>query len=40
MKWAGQKLETSSANESESCTKNSLDVRGDKIGPKHFPDFC
>ena len=36
MKWSGQKLETSSANENESCTKNSLDVRGDKIGTKNF----
>ena len=35
MKWSGQKLETSSANENESCTKNSLDVRGDKIGKKN-----
>ena len=25
-----QKLETSSTNEDESCTENSLDVRGDK----------
>ena len=32
MKWSGQKLETSSANENESCTENSLDVRGDKMG--------
>ena len=36
MKWSGQKLETSSANENKSCTKNSLDVRGDKIGTKNF----
>ena len=27
MKWSGQKLETLSANENESCTENSLDVR-------------
>ena len=32
MKWSGQKLETSSTNENESCTENSLDVRGDKMG--------
>ena len=32
MKWLGQKLETSSANENETCTENSVDVRGDKIG--------
>ena len=34
MKWSGQRLETLSANENESCTENSLDVRGDKIGTK------
>ena len=35
MKWSGQKLETLSASENESCTENSLDVvRGDKIGTK------
>ena len=34
MKWSGQKLETLSANENESYTGNSLDVRGDKIGIK------
>ena len=39
MKWSGQKLETSSANENESCTKNSLDVRGDKIGTKNFANL-
>ena len=32
MKWARQKLEILSANENESCTKNSLTVTGDKIG--------
>ena len=32
MKWSEQKLETLSANENESCTENSLDVRVDKIG--------
>ena len=36
MKRSGQKLETSSANETDSCTQNSLDVRGDKIGTKYF----
>ena len=39
MKWSRQKLETSSANENESCTKNSLDVRGDKIGTKNFANL-
>ena len=34
MKWARQKLEILSANENESCTKNSLTVTGDKIGTK------
>ena len=36
MKWSGQKLEKLSANENESCTENSLDVRGDKIGTKNL----
>ena len=36
MKWSGQRLETLSANENESCTENSLDVRGDKIGTKNL----
>ena len=36
MKWSGQKLETLSANENESCTENSLDVRGDKIETKNL----
>ena len=36
MKWSGQKLETLSANENESFTKNPLDVRGDKIGTNHL----
>ena len=36
MKWSGQKLKTSSANENESFTKNSLDMRGDKIGTKNL----
>ena len=31
MIWSGQNLETSSANESELCTKISSTVRGDKI---------
>ena len=35
-KWLGQKLETSSGNENESCIQNALDVRGDKIGTKDF----
>ena len=39
MKWSGQKLETSSANENESCTKNSLDVRGNKIGTKNWMEL-
>ena len=39
MKWSGQKLETLSGNENESCTKNSLDVRGDKIGTKNLVKF-
>ena len=34
MKWARQKLEILSANENESCTKNSLTVTGDEIGTK------
>ena len=37
MKWSRQKLETSSSrNENESCTKNSLTVRSDKIGTKNL----
>ena len=39
MKWSGQKLGTSSANENESCIENSLDVRGDKIGNKNFANL-
>ena len=39
MKWSGQKLETLSANENESCTENSLDVRGDKIGTKNLANL-
>ena len=39
MKWSRQKLETLSANENESCTENSLDVRGDKIGTKNFANL-
>ena len=39
MKWSGQKLETLSANENESCTENSLDVRGDKVGRKNFANL-
>ena len=34
MKPSGQKLETLSANENESCTEKSLNVRDDKIGTK------
>ena len=34
MRWSRQKLETSSANENKSCTENSLDVRGEKIGTR------
>ena len=36
MKWSVQNLETSSANENESCTQDSLDVRGHKIGTKNL----
>ena len=36
MKWSGQKLESSSVDENESCTEKSLDVRGDKIGTKNL----
>ena len=39
MKWSGQKLETSSANENELCTENSLDVKGDKIGNKNLANL-
>ena len=39
MKWSGQKLETFSANENESCTENSLDVRGGKIGTKNLANW-
>ena len=39
MKLSRQKLETSSANENESCTENSLTVRGDKIGTKFFANL-
>ena len=39
MKWSGQKLKTSSTNENESCTKNSIYVRGDKIGTKNFANL-
>ena len=39
MKWSRQKLETSSANENESCTENLLDVRGGKIGTKNFANW-
>ena len=39
MKWSGQRLETLSANENESCTENSLDVRGDKIGTKNLANL-
>ena len=39
MKWSRQKLETSSANENESCTENLLDVRGGKIGTKNFANL-
>ena len=36
MKWSGQRLETSSANENESCTENLLTVRAEKIGTKNL----
>ena len=37
MKWSGQKLETSSANENKSCTKNPSIVRGaNKLGTKNL----
>ena len=39
MKWSGQKLETSSQNQNESCTENSSDVRGDKKGTKNFANL-
>ena len=39
MKWSEQKLETLSANENESCTENSLDVRVDKIGTKNLANL-
>ena len=39
MKWSGQKLETLSVDENESCTKKSLDVRGDKIGTKNLANL-
>ena len=39
MKWSGQKLETLSGNENESYTKNSLDVRGSKIGTKNLANL-
>ena len=39
MKWSGWELETSSANENEFCNKNSLDVRGDKIGTKNLANL-
>ena len=34
------KLATSSANENESWTVNSLTVKGDKIGTKNFSRLC
>ena len=39
MKCSGQKLETLSAKVNESCTENSLDVRGDKIGTKNLANL-
>ena len=39
MKWSAQKLETLSANKNESCTENSVDVRGDKIRTKNFANL-
>ena len=39
MKCPGQKLETLSANENESCTENSVDVRGDKIGTENLANL-
>ena len=38
-KMVRQKLETSSANENESCTENSLDVRDNKIGTKNVANL-
>ena len=36
MKWSGQRLKTSSANENESCTENLLTVRAEKTGTKNL----
>ena len=38
-KWSGQKLETSTGNKIELCPKNSLDVRGDKMGTTIFANL-
>ena len=39
MKWSGQKLETSSAGEKETCTEDLLTVRGRKIGTKNERNY-
>ena len=39
IKWSGKTLETSSANENDSCTENPLTVRGDKIGTKNLANL-
>ena len=39
MKWSGEKIETLSANENESCTESSLDMRCDKIGTKNLANL-
>ena len=40
MKWSRQKIETSSSgNENESCTKNPLTVRSDKVGTKNLANL-
>ena len=39
MKQSGQKLETLLASDNESCTKNSLTRRGDKIGTKNLANL-
>ena len=39
MKWSGQKLETSSANENKLCTENSFTVKGDKIETRNLANL-
>ena len=39
IKWLGKKLEILSANENESCTKNSLTVRGGKRVTKNLANL-